>query len=47
MGLINELNAIKARLDALEDHRDARIKDLEDKNDRLTQRIEALEKRKK
>lgn len=47
MGLINELNAIKARLDALEQHRDLRITDLERVNDQLRQRIEQIEKRKK
>jgi len=47
MGLINELNAIKERLNNLEQHRDARIKVLEDAHDQLVRRIEMLEKRKK
>lgn len=47
MGLINELNTIKSRITALEEHKDARITELERVNDQLRQRIEALEKRRK
>jgi len=47
MALINELNAIKERLNNIEQHRDARIKVLEDAHDQLLRRIEQLERRKK
>lgn len=50
MGLINELEAIKGRLAALENikaHERERIGELEQMNEQLRKRIEQLEKRKK
>jgi len=50
IALINELNAIKGRLAALENiksHEHERIGEVERVNDQLRQRIEQLEKRKK
>jgi ubiquinone biosynthesis protein UbiJ len=49
IGLIRELDAIKARLLHVEqssgDHADERVKALEEQLDKLTQRLEQLEKK--
>lgn len=45
--LIRKLDEFEKRISDLEGHKDDRIRELETANDQLTQRVEALEKRKK